>query len=55
MNRLFQMMQQFQNFRKTFQGDPKQKVQELLNTGKMSQDQFTQLQKMAQQFQNMMK
>lgn len=49
---MMNMMQQFNNFRQTFQGDPKQKVQELLNSGQMTQDQFNQLSQMAQQFKN---
>ena len=44
------MIQQFNQFRQTFQGDPKQKVQELLNSGQMSQAQFNQLSQLAQQF-----
>lgn len=50
-----QMMQQFQQFRANFQGDPKQEVQKLLQSGKMSQQQLNQLQAMAQQFQAFMK
>ena len=46
------MINQFQQFRANFQGDPRQKVQELLNSGKMSQQQFNQLSQLAQQFQN---
>lgn len=46
------MMNQFQQFRNNFQGDPKQKVQELLNSGQMSQQQFNYLSQIAQQFQN---
>ena len=46
-----QMMQQFQQFRANFQGDPKAEVQKLLQSGKMSQNQLNQLQAMAQQFQ----
>ena len=45
------MMQQFQQFRANFQGDPKTEVQKLLQSGKMSQNQLNQLQAMAQQFQ----
>ena len=45
------MMQQFQQFRANFQGDPKAEVQKLLQCGKMSQNQLNQLQAMAQQFQ----
>lgn len=46
------LMKQFQQFRASFQGDPRQKVQELLNSGKMSQQQFNQLSQLAQQFQS---
>lgn len=51
MGQFQQMMQQFQQFRANFQGDPKQEVQKLLQSGKMSQQQLNQLQAMAQQFQ----
>lgn len=40
----------FNVFKSSFQGDPKAKVQELLNTGQMSQEQFNMLSQMAQQF-----
>lgn len=50
-----QMMQQFQQFRNNFQGNPKQEVEKLLQSGKMSQQQLNQLQAMAQQFQTFMK
>lgn len=49
------MLAQFQQFRNSFKGDPKQQVQELLNSGKMSQEQFNRLAKMATEFQNTMK
>ena len=49
------MVNQFQQFKLQFQGDPRQQVQELLNSGKMSQDQFNQLSNMASQFQNFLK
>ena len=49
------MMQRFQQFRSTFQGDPKQEVEKLLQSGKMSQQQLNQLQAMAQQFQSFLK
>lgn len=48
------MLSQFEQFRQNFQGDPRQQVQNLLNSGRMSQGQFNQLQAMATQFQNMM-
>lgn len=48
------MMSRFQQFRSQFQGDPKQRVQELLNSGQMTQEQFNQLSNLASQFQKMM-
>ena len=50
-----QMIQQFNQFKKTFQGDPKAEVQKLLTSGKLSQQQLNQLQSMAQQFQQFLK
>lgn len=47
MDQFGQMMQQFQQFKANFQGDPKQEVQKLLQSGRMSQDQLNQLQAMA--------
>lgn len=49
-----QMMQQFQQFKNNFQGDPRQEVQKLLQSGKMNQQQLNQLQAMAKQFQQFM-
>ena len=48
------MMQRFQQFRQMFTGNPQQKVQELLNSGKVTQQQYNQAVQMAQQFQRMM-
>lgn len=48
------LVQQFQQFRNSFRGDPRQQVQNLLNSGRMSQDQFNQLQSMANQFRKML-
>lgn len=55
MGQFGQMMQQFQRFKANFQGDPKQEVQKLLQSGRMSQDQLNQLQAMAQQFQQFLR
>ena len=49
------LIQQFNQFKSTFQGNPQQQVQGLLNSGRMSQAQFNQLQKMAQQLQSYFK
>ena len=47
-------MQQFQQFRQSFQGDPRQQVQQMLNSGRVSQERYNQAYQMAQQFQQMM-
>lgn len=49
-----QMMQRFNQFRHTFHGDPRQQVQNLLNSGKVSQQQYNNAVQMAQQFQKML-
>ena len=48
-----QMMSRLNQFRQSFQGDPKQQVQQLLNSGKMTQEQYNKLSQMATQIQNM--
>ena len=53
-NSMMSMIAQLNQFKQTFQGNPKQQVQQLLNSGKMSQEQFNQLSQMATQIQNMM-
>lgn len=52
---MMNMMQSFNQFRQAFSGDPKQQVQQLLDSGKMSQDQFNQLQQMARQLQSFLR
>ena len=54
MGNVMNFMGQFQQFKNNFQGDPKTQVQQLLNSGRMSQEQFNQLSNMASQFQRMM-
>lgn len=54
MGQFQRMMQQFQQFKANFQGDPQQEVQKLLQSGRISQEQLNQLQAMAKQFQNLM-
>lgn len=49
------MMRQFKQFKQNFQGDPQQQVQNLLNSGQMSQEQFNQLSNMAAQFKDVFK
>lgn len=47
-------LQQFNQFKQGFQGDPQQIVQNMLQNGQMSQQQFDQLSGMVRQFQQMM-
>lgn len=46
---LSQLMEQAKQMRKTFNGNPQQVVQNLLNSGRMSQLQFNQLSQIANQ------
>ena len=48
-------MQRFQQFKNQFQGDPRQQVQDLLDSGQMTQEQFNQLSNMAKMYQNLFK
>ena len=48
------LMQRFQQFQQMFRGDPRQQIQQMLNSGKISQGQYNQAVQMAQQFQRMM-
>ena len=61
MNNLFNMMgnpmqmimQRFNQFRQTFQGDPQQQVQQMLNSGRISQEQYNQAVQTAYQIMRM--
>ena len=48
------MAQRFQQFQQMFKGDPRQQIQQMMNSGKISQQQYNQAVQMAQQFQRMM-
>lgn len=66
MNPLFQMMKtntnpnnnnflsRFQQFRQNFTGDPRQQVEQMLQSGKVSQEQYNRAVQMANQLRNMM-
>lgn len=49
------ILSRFLAFKSSFQGDPKQKVQELLNSGQMTQEQYNALAQRAQQLQGLLK
>ena len=53
-NGLMQIMAQAQELQKTFNGNPKEEVERLLNSGQMSQDQFNRFAQMANQIRAMM-
>lgn len=48
------VLQQFNQFRNSFRGDPKAQVQQLLNSGRITQEQYNQAVKMAQNLQRML-
>ena len=48
------ILQRFQQFQRMFRGDPQQQVQQLLNSGKVNQQQYNQAVQMANQFMRMM-
>lgn len=48
------MLQKFNQFRQMFKGDPQQQVQQMLNSGKISQAQYNQAVQMANQMAKMM-
>lgn len=48
------IIQRFQQFRQMFQGDPRAQVQQLLNSGRVSQEQYNNAVRTAQQMQRMM-
>lgn len=48
-----QIIQQFNQFKQNFRGNPQEEVQKLIASGKMSQAQLNQLQAQASQFMQM--
>ena len=54
MGNFAQMVQQLNQFKANFKGDPKAEVEKLMQSGKLSQAQLNQLQQMAKQFQSLM-
>lgn len=49
MGNVMKLLQSFQQFRSAFKGDPKKQVEELRKSGKMSDEQYHQLEAMAKQ------
>ena len=53
-NGLLNIVNQFNQFKQNFSGDPSQRVQQLLDSGQMSQQQFNQLSQAANQLRQML-
>ena len=49
-----QMVSQFRQFQQMFKGDARAQVQQLLNSGKVTQEQYNRAVQMAQQLQSML-
>ena len=49
MGNVMQLLRRFQQFRSAFQGNPQKQVEELRKSGKMSDEQYHQLEAMAKQ------
>lgn len=48
------VMQRFMQFKRQFQGDPREQVQQLLNSGKVTQQQYDAAVQMANSLRNML-
>lgn len=49
------IIQRFQQFKQNFTGNPQQQVQQLLNSGRVSQQQYNQAVQMANQLKQLLK
>ena len=54
-NNMANLLSQFNQFRSTFSGNPEQQVKQLLQSGRMSQEQFNQLAQTANQLRQFFK
>lgn len=54
-NNMQNLINRFQQFRQSFSGNPQQQVQQLLNSGRVSQSQYNQAVQMANQLQKLIK
>lgn len=55
LNPMANMIEQFNQFKKNFKGDPKAQVQQMLNSGQITQEQFNKASQMANQMMRFMK
>ena len=54
-NNMANLLSQFNQFRSTFSGNPEQQVKQLLQSGRMSQEQFNQCAQTANQLRQLLK
>ena len=54
-NNMANLLSQFNQFRSTFSGNPEQQVKQLLQSGRMSQEQFNQFAQTANQLRQLFK
>ena len=54
-NQMGNFLNQFNQFRSTFNGNPEQQVKQLISSGRMSQQQFNQLAQTANQLRQLIK
>lgn len=55
MGNIQNMLNRFNQFRQSFHGDPQQQIQQLMNTGKITQQQYNQAVQIAQQMMRFIK
>ncbi len=53
-NPMAKMIKDIQDFQKTFTGDPKEQVEQMMKDGRLSQEKFNELSQMANQIMAMM-
>lgn len=55
LNPMANMIEQFNQFKQNFKGDPKAQVQQMLSSGQITQEQFNKASQMANQMMRFMK
>lgn len=55
MGNMQNLIQQFQQFKNNFRGDPRQQIQQMLNSGKISQADYNRAVQLAQQLSGLLK
>lgn len=54
-NNIMNTIQRFQQFKQQFQGNPQQQIQQMLNSGRITQEQYNQAVEMAKNLQQFIK